>query len=160
PWEKYLTNVDAVEALTGYDFFSNLPQAIQQCIQAGTNGNNPPLDSVAPTVICAPADGTWHADNVTLMCTASDSGSGLAHPTTDASFSLFTSVDAGTENANASTNGRNICDLAGNCTTAGVTGNKIDRRAPAIVVTTPANGAVYQWNQVVNAAYTCSDGGS
>src|SRR5262249_33083646 len=48
----------------------------------------------------------------------------------------------------------------GNCTTAGVTGNKIDRRAPAIVVTTPANGAVYQWNQVVNAAYTCSDGGS
>ncbi len=42
-WHTYLTTVDAVEALTGYDFFSNLPAPYQQCIQAGTNGNNPPL---------------------------------------------------------------------------------------------------------------------
>jgi DNA/RNA endonuclease G (NUC1) len=42
PWENYLTTVDAVEALTGYDFFSNLPPAVQACIEAGTNGTNPP----------------------------------------------------------------------------------------------------------------------
>ena len=42
-WHTYLTTVDAVEALTGYDFFSNLPAPYQQCIEAGTNGNNPPL---------------------------------------------------------------------------------------------------------------------
>jgi endonuclease G len=41
-WENYITTVDAVEALTGYDFFSNLPENIQGCIEAGTNGVNPP----------------------------------------------------------------------------------------------------------------------
>ncbi|MFN2579063.1 MAG: Ig-like domain-containing protein [Pyrinomonadaceae bacterium] len=40
-WETYLTTVDAVEQLTGYDFFSNLPPAVQACIEGGTNGTNP-----------------------------------------------------------------------------------------------------------------------
>jgi endonuclease G len=43
PWETYLTTVDAVESLTGYDLFSNLPEPYQRCIEAGTNGSNPPL---------------------------------------------------------------------------------------------------------------------
>jgi len=42
PWETYLTTVDNIEQQTGFDFFSNLPPAIQACIEAGTNGNNPP----------------------------------------------------------------------------------------------------------------------
>jgi hypothetical protein len=159
PWENFLTNVDTVEALTGNNLFSNLPQPIQTCIEAGTNGNNPPLDEIAPTIMCASPDGLWHADNVALACTASDGGSGLANPT-DASFSLFTSVVAGLENANASTNSRVVCDMAGNCTTAVISGNKIDRKGPAIAVTTPVSGAVYQLNQIVNAAYSCSDSGS
>jgi DNA/RNA endonuclease G (NUC1) len=41
-WEAYLTSVDAVEALTGYDFFANLPDAIENAIEAGVNGVNPP----------------------------------------------------------------------------------------------------------------------
>lgn len=49
-WTNYLTTVDAVETLTGYDFFSNLPEPIQRCIEAGVNGNNPPLDTDADTV--------------------------------------------------------------------------------------------------------------
>ena len=49
-WETYLTNVDAVETLTGYDLFSNLPEPIQRCVEAGTNGVNPPLDSDADGV--------------------------------------------------------------------------------------------------------------
>jgi len=159
PWENYLTNVDAVETLTGYDFFSDLPQATQQCIEAGTNGNNPPLDTIAPSVACASPDGLWHADNVALACTAGDSGSGLANPG-DASFSLVTSVAPGTENANASTNSRVVCDEAGNCVTAVIGGNRIDRKGPDINVTTPASGGAYQLNQIVNAAYSCSDGGS
>ena len=53
PWENFLTNVDAVETLTGYDLFSNLPRPIQACVEAGTNGNNPPLDTIAPSVVCA-----------------------------------------------------------------------------------------------------------
>ena len=42
PWENYLTTVDNIEALTGYDFFSNLPDDVENAIEAGTNGNNPP----------------------------------------------------------------------------------------------------------------------
>src|SRR5262249_38319438 len=42
PWQNYITTVDAIEALTGYDFFSNLPEAVQNCVEAGTNGTNPP----------------------------------------------------------------------------------------------------------------------
>src|SRR6185295_16851037 len=45
PWQNYLTTVDAVEALTGYDFFANVPDAIENAIEAGTNGSNPPLDT-------------------------------------------------------------------------------------------------------------------
>ncbi len=45
PWENYLTTVDAVEALTGYNFFQNLPDPYERCVEAGTNGVNPPLDT-------------------------------------------------------------------------------------------------------------------
>src|SRR5207342_3824838 len=57
PWENYLTTVDAVETLTGYDFFSNLPEPYQRCIEAGTNGSNPPLVKGDQTItFAAPAD--------------------------------------------------------------------------------------------------------
>jgi hypothetical protein len=42
PWQNYLTTVDNIEALTGYDFFANVPDAIENSIEAGTNGSNPP----------------------------------------------------------------------------------------------------------------------
>jgi endonuclease G len=41
-WHMYLTTVDNIEALTGYDFFANVPDAIENAIEAGTNGDNPP----------------------------------------------------------------------------------------------------------------------
>src|SRR4029079_17839648 len=41
-WQNYLTTVDAVEAMTGYDFFANVPDAVENAIEAGTNGVNPP----------------------------------------------------------------------------------------------------------------------
>ena len=216
PWENFLTTVDAVETLTGYDFFSDLPEPIQRCVEAGTNGNNPELDTdadgvpdrldncpltfnpdqadadldgvgdacdncrttpnpdqadadldgvgdacedrTAPTIACAAPDGAWHAANVALACTASDSGTGLANPA-DASFSLVTSVGAGIETANASTDSRVVCDVEGNCATAGpIAGNRIDRKAPSITVTTPAGGAVYPLNENVAADYGCADG--
>ncbi len=42
PWQNFLTTVDAIEQLTGYDLFSNLPPAVQACVEAGNNGINPP----------------------------------------------------------------------------------------------------------------------
>lgn len=41
-WQSYITTVDAVEALTGYDFFENVADAVENAIEAGTNGVNPP----------------------------------------------------------------------------------------------------------------------
>ncbi len=41
-WQNYLTTVDAIEQLCVCDLYSNVPQAIQNSIEAGTNGANPP----------------------------------------------------------------------------------------------------------------------
>jgi len=38
PWSMYLTSVDRVEAMTGYDFLSLLPVAFQTAIEAGDRG--------------------------------------------------------------------------------------------------------------------------
>jgi DNA/RNA endonuclease G (NUC1) len=156
-WEKYLTTVDAVEGLTGYDFFSNLSPQVQQCIEAGTNGVNPPLDMTPPSFNCQAADGAWHGNNVTLSCTATDDGSGLAN-ISDASFTLMTSVVSGTETSNALTDTRTVCDKAGNCATAGPIGNNmIDRNAPVVTCAT-ADGAWH--NSDVTIACSTTDGGA
>jgi DNA/RNA endonuclease G (NUC1) len=42
-WEAYLTTVDAVEALTHYDFFANVEDGVESSIEAGINGVNPPV---------------------------------------------------------------------------------------------------------------------
>lgn len=117
------------------------------------------IDTQAPKVSCGSASGSWSATDVSIGCTASDGVSGLANPS-QASFSLQTSVPAGTETANASTDSVNVCDAAGNCSTAGpISGNKVDKKAPSITITTPT-ATSYPLGQTVNAAYGCSDGGS
>lgn len=40
PWPAYLTSVDALEALTGYDFLSNVPVEIQRIIEMRIDGGN------------------------------------------------------------------------------------------------------------------------
>ncbi len=102
---------------------------------AGNTGNGTltlNYDATKPSVSCQPPDVAWHGSDVTIACSATDSGSGLANPT-DATFALTTSVVAGSDNANASTNSRQICDVAGNCATAGpITGIKVDKTKPSI----------------------------
>jgi len=117
------------------------------------------VDRAAPTVNCGTADGAWHPADVSIPCTGADAGSGLAQPG-DAGFSLSTTVTAGTEPADATTATRQVCDVAGNCSTAGpVGGNHVDKKAPTITVTAPVTGR-YFLDQPVTAAYTCADGGS
>jgi probable HAF family extracellular repeat protein len=119
----------------------------------------PATDMTPPIVSCGTADGHWHATNVSIACTASDSESGLADPM-DANFSLSTSVAAGTETPNAATGTRSVCDRAGNCTKSGpIAGNKIDRRAPAISISAPTSGT-YAFLVRTLASYACIDGGS
>ena len=40
PWRAYLTSVDALESLTGYDFMSNISTDIQRIIEARIDGSN------------------------------------------------------------------------------------------------------------------------
>jgi len=124
-----------------------------------------PPDTTPPAVSCGAPDSLWHAADVGIACTATDSDSGLAVPA-DANFSLVTSVPAGTETASALTNSHQVCDAAGNCATAGPLGpNKVDKKAPTIGAAGIITGGVAYtadtWtNQTVTVHYTCADGGS
>jgi len=116
-------------------------------------------DQQTPSVNCSAADGVWHATDVSLACTANDEGSGLLNAS-DTSFVLSTSVSAGVETANAQTNSRTVCDVAGNCATAGpIGGNMIDKRPPTVAISAPAS-LTYLLNQSALANYACSDSGS
>ncbi|HEX8889485.1 MAG TPA: DNA/RNA non-specific endonuclease [Pyrinomonadaceae bacterium] len=42
-WHHYIVSVDEVEALTGYNFFSNVPENIQNVIEANADGNTRPI---------------------------------------------------------------------------------------------------------------------
>jgi uncharacterized delta-60 repeat protein len=120
---------------------------------------DPPPDIAPPTVQCSLADGAWHPADVSIACTASDAESGLADPS-DASFSLSTNVAVGTEDANASTNSREVCDQTGSCATAGpITGNMIDKKDPVVSIARPGE-ETYLLNQAVSASHSCADGGS
>ena len=68
-------------------------------------------------------------------------------------------VAAGSEDDNASTDARNICDAVGNCSPVpAIGGNKVDRKAPVIVVVTTPDGAWHATNQ--SFAHTATDNGS
>lgn len=132
--------------------------AVGNCATAGPVAGNK-VDRKAPTIDCGAADADWHATDVSIPCTATDGGAGLANAS-DASFSLSTSVAAGTETANALTDSRAVADAVGNSAAAGpVAGHKVDKKGPAITITVPA-GNVYLLNQAVASAYTVTDGGS
>ncbi|MDO8210157.1 carboxypeptidase-like regulatory domain-containing protein [Conexibacter sp. CPCC 206217] len=89
-------------------------------------------DTEPPVVACDAAPSGWHTADVAIACTANDDGSGLLRPD-DGAFTLSTNVPAGSENANAYTDAREICDTAGNCVAVGPLGPiAVDRAAPAI----------------------------
>jgi hypothetical protein len=119
------------------------------------------IDTTPPVVMLSAADGLWHKDDVSIAGSASDgAGSGLAN-SGDASFTLSTTVPAGTETSSAQTDSRIISDVAGNSTTAGpISGIMVDKKAPTLTITSPAAGATYLLNQPVLAGYTITDGGS
>ena len=117
------------------------------------------IDKSAPSVNCASADGAWHSADVSIACTAAENISALVN-NTDANFTLVTNVAQGTETANAVSDSREVCDIAGNCTTAQpIGGNKVDKKATTITISTPSGGN-YLLNQAVTVAYDCADGGS
>ncbi|MEY2523228.1 MAG: large repetitive protein [Ilumatobacteraceae bacterium] len=113
------------------------------------------IDRTGPTFSCPINLSTWYGANQTVTCTANDAVSGLA---TSSSFTLSTAVSAGTETASALTNTAQLCDVAGNCTTAGPLTLKIDLKAPTVACTPPPTAPWYAAN--VNVPCTAVDGGS
>jgi hypothetical protein len=117
------------------------------------------IDKTAPSLLCGSADGLWHAADVSIACTSTESTSALTD-STDGTFNLLTNVAAGTETASAVTNSHTVCDIAGNCATAGpIGGNKVDKKPPVITITSPISGS-YLLNQAVTVQFSCNDGGS
>src|ERR1051325_2301614 len=122
-WHNYLTTVDAVEALTGYDFFANVPDTVENAIEAGVNGLNPPIteDQSATTQEEVPVDIVLNAASAlaspTLTFTVASqpehgvlSGSGPNFTYTPASnfhgadsFTFHVNDAGGTQDSNTST---------------------------------------------------------
>jgi hypothetical protein len=117
------------------------------------------VDTTKPAFACGPADSNWHADNQSVACTASDSGSGLATPAT---FSLSTNVSAGTETENAMTDSQQVCDIANNCVIAGPVGPfKVDKKAPSVSATPDRPADSNSWyNNALTVTFSGTDGGS
>lgn len=130
--------------------------------QSSTSGSDTcstaPAPPAPPAINCGSADRAWHSDNVSIPCTATDSGGpGLANPAQQ-SFNLVTNVPAGSESANASTNSVQVCDTDGNCSTAGpITGIMVDRKPPSVSCGN-ADGSWHANN--VSISCTASDAGS
>jgi hypothetical protein len=135
---------------------------VGNCVTAGPISGLK-VDLKAPTLSsCQEADVAWHGAEVTRQCSYTDGGSGAGDLTVD----LSTNVGATNEDSNASAtvgnspDGDQACDAVGNCAVAPgpISGNKVDRKAPVITITSPSGP--YVLGQVVNATYSCSDGGS
>lgn len=121
------------------------------------------FDLTAPTLACTPPTVTWQSTDVAVPCTASDNpgGSGLVGPS---SFSVSTTVPAGTETSSTTIPAVTVKDVAGNSSapqpSQGSFGPfEVDKKAPAITAPTisPASPMA---GQTVTATYSCSDGGS
>ncbi len=53
-WRDYLTTVDALESLTGYNFLSNVSTSIQNVIEARVDGSTTPIPTAVPTSVTNP----------------------------------------------------------------------------------------------------------
>ncbi len=75
-WKASLTTVDAVETLTGYDILSNLPEPIQNCVEARKDGDPAlPLVPGTQTITFAPLPGRVYGDApFTVSATGGKSG--------------------------------------------------------------------------------------
>lgn len=136
---------------------NGLPNSTNDGLSASAVCDVEVLDITPPSIECTGPDQTiWHGDNVTVNCSASDVASGLADDTL-ATFTLTTSVTAGTETDSASSDSKEVCDSANNCDTAGPYTFKVDKKAPTVICGT-ADTVWHATDQSVTCIAT--DGGS
>ena len=119
----------------------------------------PGTDKTPPVVSCGSPTGVsgsngWYTSGVSVGCTSTDEGSGLADAS-DASFTLATTGDGG-----VSTSSRTVADNSGNTTTAGPFGPfSIDTVAPSVGCGAPSGtlGSGGWYTSDVSVACTASD---
>ena len=85
----------------------------------------------------------WYNANVTVNCTTTDNGVGLAVGTLDDLHAVDLGRTRRSERDRAAST-QQVCDRLAHCVTAG-TGItfKVDRQAPSVTITSPTNGAAY-----------------
>lgn len=109
-------------------------------------------DATKPTIAGArtPAANSngWNNTDVAVSFTCADAQSGMA--------SCVGNTTLSTEGAGQLVTGT-ATDQAGNQAFADVSPINIDKTAPAVTVTAPANGATFTLNQSVSASYACAD---
>ncbi len=139
----------AVAVPPGTEASMSIPGA-EICDQVGNCSTVGPfgpvkVDTKAPTVTCAAPPTGPRSAQVEVSCTATDAGSGL-NEATDASFTLTTDVPAGTASSDAATDVRTVCDLVGNCSTAGpYTGLDVDLSPPSVTCTPDDHEPLDAW---------------
>jgi len=162
PWTQYLTTVRDIETLTGYDFFSSVPQIVQNSIENGRDGINPPgvADESATVEAGTPADLTLEAVSpisapsysytiVQQTAHGTLAGSGAVETYTPAVF--FTGTDTFTFRVN---------DGFADSNTATFTLHVTDTVAPSISALTPSVTQLWPVDHRmvdVTVAYSVSD---
>jgi hypothetical protein len=119
------------------------------------------VDETSPTVsITTPPDGATYELGAQVLadyaCADDPNGSGL--DSCDGTVADGAAVDTGSLGQKTFT--VNASDHAGNTESKSVSYTVVDTKAPSIVVTTPAPGAVYAVGEQVAADYSCSDDGA
>jgi hypothetical protein len=119
------------------------------------------LDQTAPAItLTTPVEGATYEIGEQVLadysCADEPNGSGLA--ACEGSVADGVAVDTGSLGQKAFT--VDASDGAGNSASKSVSYTVVDTKAPSIVVTTPAPGAVYGVGEQVAADYSCSDDGS
>jgi hypothetical protein len=118
------------------------------------------VDLSSPTATCQSGPSGWSASNVSVTCTATDTGSGLAN-SADSRFTLATSLTAGTFSTTAMTGTHQVCDAVGNCATGGPLGPfEVDLAPPTIKISSPVDGTTVKSKSTLIASYSCADQGS
>jgi DNA/RNA endonuclease G (NUC1) len=164
PWQNFIVTVDDVEALTGYDFFSNVPEPYQRCVEAGINGDNPPLVKGEQAIAFAPlANRGYDATPFTVSATGGLSGNPVtfaasgACTATGVNGTTITLVSLGACTITASQAGSPIYDPAPNVTR---TFTVVDGIAPVIADITVTPGVLGPPNHKmidVTVGYTATD---
>jgi Tol biopolymer transport system component len=114
------------------------------------------VDSRPPSIsIKTPADGASYGlgDHLSVSYSCADSGSGVQ----SCIGAAHSGSDLDTSQTGSYSFRVSASDAAGNTATATTTYTVVDRTPPSIVITTPADGAVYVQDDALAVSYSCAD---